>query len=200
MVMAQDDRGGLKKHRRGRLGTAKGRHIVPLPLWLQSASPTGAKEAEEHEHSRRRTQGGARFQRGLPWAGMFRAFSACMPPGLRFAVRQTETFWDKGYPWPTDYNILAINSNREQSTAIDSNRQQSRAIDSNRQQSTAIESNRQQSRVAIANQSLRFQASPVIGQHPWSADDEINHVVLKNVLASRQVQVTLIALIFQNLP
>jgi hypothetical protein len=23
---------------------------VPLPLWPQSASPTGAKEAEEHEH------------------------------------------------------------------------------------------------------------------------------------------------------
>ena len=30
---------------------------VPLPLWLQSASPTGAKEAEEHEPKRRATQG-----------------------------------------------------------------------------------------------------------------------------------------------
>jgi len=31
--------------------------MVPLPLWLQSASPTGAKEAEEHEQLWRFTQG-----------------------------------------------------------------------------------------------------------------------------------------------
>ncbi|NLE55641.1 MAG: hypothetical protein GX617_11935 [Lentisphaerae bacterium] len=30
---------------------------VPLPLWPQSASPTGAKEAEEHEQYWRFTQG-----------------------------------------------------------------------------------------------------------------------------------------------
>jgi hypothetical protein len=30
---------------------------VPLPLWRQSASPTGAKEAEEHEHRGHITQG-----------------------------------------------------------------------------------------------------------------------------------------------
>jgi len=30
-----------------------------LPLWLQSASPTGAKEAEEHGQIWRFTQGGA---------------------------------------------------------------------------------------------------------------------------------------------
>ena len=68
--------GRPKKHRAGRLGTAKGRLIVPLPLWPQSAAPTGAKKAEEHEQKWRITQGGARFQRCLPWAGMFRAFSA----------------------------------------------------------------------------------------------------------------------------
>ena len=33
--------------------------MVPLPLWLQSASPTGAKEAEEHERKWRSTQGDA---------------------------------------------------------------------------------------------------------------------------------------------
>jgi len=33
--------------------------MVPLPLWLQSASPTGAKEAEEHEQKWRVTQGDA---------------------------------------------------------------------------------------------------------------------------------------------
>ena len=47
-----------------------------MPLWPQSAAPTGAKEAEEHGRSRRCTQGGARLRRCLPWAGMLRAFSA----------------------------------------------------------------------------------------------------------------------------
>jgi hypothetical protein len=41
---------------------------VPLSLWPQSASPTGAKEAEEHEHIGRITQGDARFQRSCRFA------------------------------------------------------------------------------------------------------------------------------------
>ncbi len=49
---------------------------VPLPIRPQSAAPTGAEWAEEHGHNGRATQGGARLQRCLPWAGMFRAFSA----------------------------------------------------------------------------------------------------------------------------
>ena len=53
-----EERGDLKKHRAGHYGTGRGRHcLVPLPLWPQSASPTGAKEAEEHEQCRRCTQG-----------------------------------------------------------------------------------------------------------------------------------------------
>ncbi|MDQ0290431.1 hypothetical protein [Oligosphaera ethanolica] len=71
---------------------------VPLPVWLQSAAPTAAKEAEEHEHMWRSTQGDAppsaslalgwyvsRFQRlnangmiGLPPAGQ----NAAGPTGI----------------------------------------------------------------------------------------------------------------------
>ena len=58
---------------------------VPLPIRPQSAAPTGAEWAEEQGHNERATQGGARFQRCLPWAGMFRAFSAsaALRPGKR---------------------------------------------------------------------------------------------------------------------
>jgi len=49
-----------------------------LPLWLQSASPTGAKEAEEYEQYWRSTQGGARFQRACPGLVCF-ALSALLP-------------------------------------------------------------------------------------------------------------------------
>ena len=51
---------------------------VPLPLWPQSASPTGAKEAEEHEQYWRSTQGDARFQRACPGLVCF-ALSALLP-------------------------------------------------------------------------------------------------------------------------
>ncbi|MDQ0291794.1 hypothetical protein J3R75_003901 [Oligosphaera ethanolica] len=47
-----------------------------MPFRPQSAQPIGSERAEEHGHIVHCTQGGARFQRCLPWAGMFRAFSA----------------------------------------------------------------------------------------------------------------------------
>ena len=49
-----------------------------MPLWPQSASPTRAKGAEEHDYSRRCTQGGARFQRACPGLVCF-ALSALLP-------------------------------------------------------------------------------------------------------------------------
>ena len=54
-----------------------------MRLWPQSAAPTGTKGAEEYGPIWRATQGGARLRRCLPWAGMFRAFSAQKPPGRR---------------------------------------------------------------------------------------------------------------------
>ena len=87
-------KGDLKKHRVARQGTGKGRRIVPLPLCPQSASPTGGKEAEEHEHSRGCTQGVAppsaslalgwyasRFQRSN--AAGTAALPGYLPPGRR---------------------------------------------------------------------------------------------------------------------
>ena len=62
------------------------RYEVPLPLCSRSASPTGGKEAEEYDLGWRFSQGGARFQRCLPWAGMFRAFSAA-------AASRRVTWW-----------------------------------------------------------------------------------------------------------
>ena len=53
-------KGRPKKHSAGRQGRRREScYLVPLPLWPQSASPTGAKEAEEHEQKWRFTQGGA---------------------------------------------------------------------------------------------------------------------------------------------
>jgi hypothetical protein len=71
--------GATQKTLRWSQGTAQGnRYVVPLPLWLQSASPTGAKEAEEPSLDWRLTQGGARLQRACPGLSCF-ALSALLP-------------------------------------------------------------------------------------------------------------------------
>ena len=71
---------------------------VPLPLLPQSASPTGAKGAEEHKRRGRVTQGGARLRRRLPWAGLFRAFSASAAsrPGKQARLVRPEAQFSMG--------------------------------------------------------------------------------------------------------
>ena len=74
---------------------------VPLPLLPQSASPTGAKGAEEHERRGRVPQGCARFQRACPGLDCF-ALSALLP--LRGQGNRHVWFALKlNYQWMTDY-------------------------------------------------------------------------------------------------
>jgi hypothetical protein len=54
-----------------------------LFLWPQSTSPTAAKGAEEHEHKRPSTQGGAHFQRACP--GL-----VCLAPSALLSLRGDE--------------------------------------------------------------------------------------------------------------
>jgi len=58
-----------------------GKMGIPLPPWPQSASPTGAKEAEEHDNMGALPRAARRLRRRLPWAGMLRAFSAQIQDG-----------------------------------------------------------------------------------------------------------------------